>query len=249
VAFHWPSTAELRVHAAWADSADVPGQSELISYEVHADLASLTVPVDPTAHDSFKTSFAQIFFNDTKYHRVTYTMRGISRYTSYYDPKVSADPNNVSIVSNAFPVEIKELWQGPAAQERRTDRAELRALLRYRSDEADASARPRAHPQAAADSRRRIQSQPDFPVADRRRHSAGAEKPPRSTRFCAGAAHSQPAGRRWGLKGAYLSALGSKVAPSRLAAASLPSFKKTGFHHGLGLYETVSDRLFANGTI
>ncbi|HTF68018.1 MAG TPA: hypothetical protein VK638_35595, partial [Edaphobacter sp.] len=41
------------------------------------------------------------------------------------------------------------------------------------------SARPQEHPQAAADSPRRLQSQPDFPFSDRRRHAAGAEKPPR----------------------------------------------------------------------
>jgi transposase len=51
--------------------------------------------------------------------------------------------------------------------------------------------------------------------------------------FCAGVARQHPAGRRWGVKGNYLFAPGSKVAPSRPASVSPSPLRKTGFHHRL----------------
>ena len=55
------------------------------------------------------------------------------------------------------------LWQATAPEERRTDRAELRALLRYGWNEKDASAGTPEHSQATVDSRRSIQSELDLP--------------------------------------------------------------------------------------
>src|ERR1022692_2373357 len=44
------------------------------------------------------------------------------------------------------------------------NRAEFRALLRHRRDEANASGRTREHSEAAVDSRWRVQSESDFPL-------------------------------------------------------------------------------------
>jgi hypothetical protein len=53
--------------------------------------------------------------------------------------------------------------QATAGEERRVDRAELRAQLRYGWDETDASAGTPEHSQATFDSRRSVQSELDLP--------------------------------------------------------------------------------------
>jgi hypothetical protein len=55
------------------------------------------------------------------------------------------------------------LWQATTPEERRVDRAELCALLRYGWDEKDASAGTPEHSQATFDSRRGVQSELDLP--------------------------------------------------------------------------------------
>src|ERR1017187_4958395 len=50
----------------------------------------------------------------------------------------------------------RSLQQAPASEERRADRAELCALLRYGGNEKDASARTPEHSQATIDSRRGV---------------------------------------------------------------------------------------------
>src|SRR5450631_361683 len=79
----------------------------------------------------------------------------------------------------------RSVWKAPATQERRTDRAELGALLRYRCNEQDPSARAPEHPQATVDSRRCVQSESDLPLSAGIWHPTGVEKPPVLPTFCA----------------------------------------------------------------
>ena len=79
----------------------------------------------------------------------------------------------------------RSVWKAPATEERRTDRAELRALLRYRCNEKDPSARAPEHSQATVDSRRCVQFESDLPLSAGIWHPTGVEKPPVLTTFCA----------------------------------------------------------------
>ena len=75
--------------------------------------------------------------------------------------------------------------KSPAEEERRTDRAELRALLRDRWNEKDPSARARKHFEATVASRRCVQSEPDFPLSIGIWHPTGAVKSTVPAYFCA----------------------------------------------------------------
>jgi len=113
IGFHRPSTAEFKLRAAWTDPVDTPGTSEFGSSAQQADLPPLNVPTDSSAPASYALSVLHPFA-DTKYHRVSYTLTGISRYTSYYDPKLSEDLDNVSIATTADPIDVPNS-QPPAA--------------------------------------------------------------------------------------------------------------------------------------
>ena len=67
--------------------------------------------------------------------------------------------------------------QTPAAAARRTPGTTLCASLRDRRHAPHASARPREHPETAADPRGRVQSRPPHATPDRRRHAAQSSGP------------------------------------------------------------------------
>src|SRR5579862_345203 len=75
-------------------------------------------------------------------------------------------------------------WQATPQEAWGTDRTLFCTLLRNRRDETNASERPREYPEAAVDSRLRIQLKPDLPVDSGRRDTAGTEEP--AVRACFG---------------------------------------------------------------
>jgi hypothetical protein len=105
IALHRPSTVELRVHGQWSDQVDIAGYASFDSVDGAANLNPFAVPVDDSTPAALTATLSHVFA-DTKYHRVNYTLTGISRYVQYYEPNVSSALGNISIESAPYPVDI-----------------------------------------------------------------------------------------------------------------------------------------------
>jgi hypothetical protein len=99
---HWASTGKIEIWAKWEDPVDNPGQNARPACENHEILVkSFDIPEQPGADQKSGdtltlTRFTQRLVHaigDFKHHRVTYGIRGVSRYTSFFPPK-KASPFN-----------------------------------------------------------------------------------------------------------------------------------------------------------
>ena len=116
---------------------------------------------------------------------------------------------------------------------RRVDRAEFRALLRHRRDEANTSARAREHSEAAFDSPWRVQSESDFPLSVGIGYSTGVEKPTALAYFCVFLAIPSLLGTCAPHTLFFLVARAQTASESSLSQIQIPPRKRTGLRHGL----------------
>ncbi len=91
------STGKIDLRAAWRDPIDDPSKP---SFDAATDFESKEMLVEAiTAHDrandQLKIKDVEHPFSDTKYHRVTYTAIGTTRYREYFPAAVQATPEDL----------------------------------------------------------------------------------------------------------------------------------------------------------
>jgi hypothetical protein len=96
---HWASTAKIEIWAKWEDPVDNPGQNKQPGCEAHEILVkSYDVPEQTTAGQAsqewpnltlYPLPGLSHALGDYKHHKITYGIRGISRYTSFFPPQKS----------------------------------------------------------------------------------------------------------------------------------------------------------------
>jgi len=99
-AIHWASTGKVEIWAKWEDPVDDPSHSKQPGCESHEILVqSFDIPEQPSVSAArsdmptltrFTLTGLRHAIGDFKHHRVTYGIRGVSRYTSFFPPPKKA---------------------------------------------------------------------------------------------------------------------------------------------------------------